>query len=905
MVEKSELMAHVTELDLSSNRLTEGVGRSLLSFAHACTALTQLNMDETFLTHEENHALTAMLARNVSMLPKNATDIMKEDIERQEERAAVADEVLAQLATEKKELAKVNAKVEMLRQKTSKQREDGINEYIKITNSIAQAKITISSHEEKIRQLERDTNFKSREYNESIAARARKLDAELEGKAWQLSIRQNLKNEMETVRAQTKRQMQHLLNDMDALCTKKEFAIKKHQKFRNDLLELLKKDEKYLEPRAADAAWDLLDADPTLLHEERLQEHRATVANRLLALETRERNQESMLRVARRAGVMYKHAEAARKKQEEESNPLSKLRHLFKSKEETEAEQKKRLLGKMSKFRRTYSGASKASARTGMFSRAGSADSSTAGNNSRLSQSTAFPASLSRDASRDLSSRGSPAPLSREVSREMSRDLSGMESSLSQTRSSLTRVGTELLDGIKEDRSDARDKKSRKSPSHTKKTGRFLEDSENGADREASRESVSSLDGSTSQLGPGKKKKGAKSPKRPSTTPAGAVTAPVFEPDVPDPKAQSQIMPSEPLQVPWSLRHLESMIPGAKLPELDLDSKKQDPTSAPTAGGPAREVGGRRRSWQAGAPPTGAPPAEASDPLGLKWENIGRERPFSGTEISNKFLAAALRGRSQFTEEEFTAFKVSEVTASSYIQVDDDFFRPATATPAEHVQAVMTAMKAVDTKDKKAKGKGKGKGKLAKTAPALPTQQGAAPDSGDAPQPQEGAEGVEDDPAAAQPQRRQGPKSQGICGPGSVKMLLRAGGQVDSSIMRGLLDVQQRYLTRINFQKGAWMTQLESQQEQRRPLSIGFMEAKRMRRLAQLQESLGKDGAPAPAAKGSKKNAKKEDKKREDAAQAGAASSLSSVQPASSLAASAAPASTESQVAPQAPKVKK
>ena len=57
MVEKSELMAHVTELDLSSNRLTEGVGRSLLSFAHACTALTQLNMDETFLTHEENHAL--------------------------------------------------------------------------------------------------------------------------------------------------------------------------------------------------------------------------------------------------------------------------------------------------------------------------------------------------------------------------------------------------------------------------------------------------------------------------------------------------------------------------------------------------------------------------------------------------------------------------------------------------------------------------------------------------------------------------------------------------------------------------------------------------------------------------------------------------------------------------------
>ena len=77
---------------------------------------------------------------------------------------------------------------------------------------------------------------------------------------------------------------------------------------------------------------------------------------------------------------------------------------------------------------------------------------------------------------------------------------------------------------------------------------------------------------------------------------------------------------------------------------------------------------------------------KATDPLGLKWENIGRNSPSSGTEISNKLLAAALRGRSfteeeftrSFTKEEFTAFEVSEVTASSYIQVDDDFFRPAT-----------------------------------------------------------------------------------------------------------------------------------------------------------------------------------------------------------------------------------
>ena len=90
----------------------------------ACTALTQLNMDETFLTHQENDALTAMLARNVGMLPKNKTDAMKEEVQRLEELAVVADDLQAQLAAEKKELLKVNATIEMMRQKTSKQRED-------------------------------------------------------------------------------------------------------------------------------------------------------------------------------------------------------------------------------------------------------------------------------------------------------------------------------------------------------------------------------------------------------------------------------------------------------------------------------------------------------------------------------------------------------------------------------------------------------------------------------------------------------------------------------------------------------------------------------------------------------------------------------------------------------------
>ena len=95
--------------------------------------------------------------------------------------------------------------------------------------------------------------------------------------------------------------------------------------------------------------------------------------------------------------------------------------------------------------------------------------------------------------------------------------------------------------------------------------------------------------------------------------------------------------------------------------------------------------------------------------------------------------------------------------------------------------------------------------------------------------------------------RRQGPKSEGVGGQGAVRMLLKPGGQVDQSVMRGLLDVQQRFLLRMNYEKGAWMTNLEQQQEMRRPLAVGFMEARRIRRLAELQEAINQKAAAVPS----------------------------------------------------------
>ena len=54
--------------------------------------------------------------------------------------------------------------------------------------------------------------------------------------------------------------------------------------------------------------------------------------------------------------------------------------------------------------------------------------------------------------------------------------------------------------------------------------------------------------------------------------------------------------------------------------------------------------------------------------------------------------------------------------------------------------------------------------------------------------------------------------------------------------MRDLIDVQQQYESKLNREKGAWMTQLEAQLEIRRSHATGFNEARRLRRLAELEE---------------------------------------------------------------------
>jgi hypothetical protein len=73
-------------------------------------------------------------------------------------------------------------------------------------------------------------------------------------------------------------------------------------------------------------------------------------------------------------------------------------------------------------------------------------------------------------------------------------------------------------------------------------------------------------------------------------------------------------------------------------------------------------------------------------PNGLKWVEIGSDKPKVGTEIVNEPLALALQYKTQFTRAEFDKFGVSQLNQDSYIQGkagDRRYFRPAEAEPKQ------------------------------------------------------------------------------------------------------------------------------------------------------------------------------------------------------------------------------
>ena len=67
--------------------------------------------------------------------------------------------------------------------------------------------------------------------------------------------------------------------------------------------------------------------------------------------------------------------------------------------------------------------------------------------------------------------------------------------------------------------------------------------------------------------------------------------------------------------------------------------------------------------------------------LGLKWKEVGFEKPSSGTEIKNEVLAAALQKQVEFKKEEWEKFQVADLSSSCYIKAGEHYFQPAIYTP--------------------------------------------------------------------------------------------------------------------------------------------------------------------------------------------------------------------------------
>ena len=62
--------------------------------------------------------------------------------------------------------------------------------------------------------------------------------------------------------------------------------------------------------------------------------------------------------------------------------------------------------------------------------------------------------------------------------------------------------------------------------------------------------------------------------------------------------------------------------------------------------------------------------------VGLRWKEVGTEKPTNGTEIFNDRLAAALRSSTTFREEDWKEIGFADLSIDSFIKVGDKYLKP-------------------------------------------------------------------------------------------------------------------------------------------------------------------------------------------------------------------------------------
>jgi hypothetical protein len=79
---------------------------------------------------------------------------------------------------------------------------------------------------------------------------------------------------------------------------------------------------------------------------------------------------------------------------------------------------------------------------------------------------------------------------------------------------------------------------------------------------------------------------------------------------------------------------------------------------------------------------------ERLEPPGLRWKNVGFNKPDVGLEINNATLSSALmNGRIEFDKQVLDNFKVTKMSYDSYIRVDQTYFKQDVDVKQIHAHA--------------------------------------------------------------------------------------------------------------------------------------------------------------------------------------------------------------------------
>jgi len=65
--------------------------------------------------------------------------------------------------------------------------------------------------------------------------------------------------------------------------------------------------------------------------------------------------------------------------------------------------------------------------------------------------------------------------------------------------------------------------------------------------------------------------------------------------------------------------------------------------------------------------------------LGLKWLNVGHRKPTPGQELEHQQLCEALAGKTEFTQQEWDGFNVTNLREDHFVKSGHDHFKPAAA----------------------------------------------------------------------------------------------------------------------------------------------------------------------------------------------------------------------------------